>query len=85
MEMNMSGLKRFFTTIWGYWKKFGEFMGNVVGRVFLMLFYFTVALPFGLISRLFSDPLNIKGKARDAAWFERDTADPSLDSAYNQF
>jgi hypothetical protein len=59
----VEGIKKFFTTIWNAWKKVGEFIGNLVGRVFLMLFYITVVLPFGLALRLFGDPLRIGSKS----------------------
>lgn len=44
--------------IWHQWKRFGQWMGDNVARVLLIVFYFTVALPFGLIVRLTQDPLD---------------------------
>ena len=81
----MKSIIQFFKTIWHYWKKFGHFMGDVVGRVVLMLFYVTVALPFGLGVRLFGNPLNIGRKATQAGWVERAQADQSLVASRNQF
>ena len=75
----------FFTTIWAAWKKFGKFMGDLVGRVFLMLFYVTVALPFGLGVTLFGDPLKVKDKTQPVHWVERESPASTLESGYNQF
>lgn len=77
-------MKNFFSTIWRGWKAFGRFMGDLVGRVFLMLFYLTVALPFGLGVRLFGDPLDIKGK-KAPAWIARTTPEPTPKTAQQQF
>jgi hypothetical protein len=81
----MDGVKNFFSTIWKYWKKFGEFLGNVIGRVFLMLFYFTIVLPFGLLTRLFGDPLDIRDKMKIPTWRERTSPEPTIEASYNQF
>ncbi|HEC22484.1 MAG TPA: hypothetical protein ENI95_06165 [Chloroflexi bacterium] len=81
----MEGIKRFFSTIWSYWKKFGEFIGNVIGRIFLMLFYVTIVLPFGLLMRLFGDPLDIRDRAKRPRWRERTSPEATIEAAYNQF
>jgi hypothetical protein len=78
-------VKTFFSTLWKYWKKFGQFLGDLVGRGFLMLFYITIALPFGLGVRLFGDPLEIRQKDRPSAWKERTSPEPTIDASYNQF
>jgi hypothetical protein len=61
----MDWLRKF----WAGWKRFGEIMGNLVARLFLTLFYFTIFLPFGLGSRLAADFLGIKQK--NPRWFKR--------------
>jgi len=82
----MQGIKTFFATIWKYWKKFGEFIGNLIGRLFLMLFYVTIAIPFGLGTRLTGDPLHIKKKAiTNPAWHQREPQPTSVEASYNQF
>jgi len=50
-----------------------------------MIFYLTVALPFGVGVRLFGDPLDIKDKNKAASWIERKRHEPSLETARNQF
>lgn len=72
----MEFLKRF----WEGWKKFGHFMGDIIGRLVLTIFYFTIFLPFGLLTRLFSDRLDAKGN-KTAQWQKRQTADLTLDDA----
>ncbi len=81
----MEGIKKFFSTIWNAWKKVGEFIGNVIGRVFLMLFYITVVLPFGVALRLFGDPLRIGSKFKAPGWVVRDADDLTIEASYHQF
>lgn len=71
--------------IWDAWKRFGQFLGNVVARVLLTIFYFTVFVPFGLGVRLFSDPLMMKGRFEPPFWQPRKTGDGSLEEARRQF
>ena len=52
----MGLLKKF----WRGWMRFGHFMGDIVGRVVLTIFYFTIMLPFSVIVTLFCDPLDMK-------------------------
>ncbi|RPI86210.1 MAG: hypothetical protein EHM41_09280 [Chloroflexi bacterium] len=73
----MEKQNNFFQKIWQLWKKFGQVVGDIVGRVILTVFYFTVFLPFGLGVRLLSDPLDI-GSRRGAVWIDRTTTDLSL-------
>jgi hypothetical protein len=80
----METITRVLSTIWNAWKKVGRFIGDVVGRAFLMLFYFTIALPFGLGTRLFGDPLDIR-RGRPPAWVERVTPVATLDEGHRQF
>lgn len=81
----MDGIKQVLSKIWKAWKAFGEFIGNIVGRVFLMVFYLTIALPFGLVMRLFNDPLDIKERTKRPVWVERKSPEPTIDVAYKQF
>ncbi len=70
--------------IWKVWRAFGQFMADVVGRVVMLAFYFTLAAPFGLAMRLFSDPLKLK-TAEPPRWEPRDTETPTLDNAKRAF
>ena len=66
------------------WKRFtliAEIMGEVNGRVLVTAFYFTILVPFGLISKLLTDPLNRK---TPPSWIERQPLKRDLESARNQ-
>ena len=76
----MSFLKK----IWAGWKRFGHFMGDMLARVVLTIFYFTILLPFGLLTTLLGDPLNIRSKSKPS-WLKRETGDRSLTEARRQF
>ncbi len=65
--------------IWKKWQAFGRFIGDLVGRLVMTVFYFTIALPFGLAVRFLSDPLNLKpGKP---CWEPRESESPTLEDA----
>jgi hypothetical protein len=70
--------------IWEGWKAFGQFLGNMLARVVLTIFYFTVFVPFGLGVKLFSDPLQIKMQP-DSFWRPRSTGDQTLTESLRQF
>ncbi len=72
----MAYLRKF----WEVWKKFGQFMGDFIGRLVLTVFYFTVLLPFGLIVALFSDRLDTR-RFTHPAWLDRKTSDLTMKDA----
>ncbi len=72
----------FFKTSLSYWRGFGEFLGDMVGRFFLMAFYLTLAAPFGLIAQVTNDYLRLKQE--NAGWAERPEPDTSIDAGYSQ-
>ncbi|RME69820.1 MAG: hypothetical protein D6784_17765 [Chloroflexi bacterium] len=74
----------FLRKFWTKWKAFGRFLGNMIARVVLTLFYFTVFVPFGLGVRFFSDPLHIKSTP-DSFWRPRTTGDKTLDDTLRQY
>jgi hypothetical protein len=51
---------------WQAWKSIAHKIGNFQARVLLTLFYAVLVFPFGIVVRLFSDPLRIK--RRPAEW-----------------
>ena len=73
-------LKRF----WEGWKRFGQWMGDAIARIILTIFYFTIFLPFGLMARLFSDPLTLKPTGAEH-WVRRATADKTLEDVRSQY
>ncbi len=66
--------------IWNTWKRIGQFIGDIIARIVLTVFYFTLFVPFGLIVRIWGDPLSIKpdGPGR---WIDRSTRDNALPDA----
>jgi len=65
---------------WQAWKRFGQFMGDLIGRLVLTVFYFTLFMPFGLGVRLLGDPLAIRPRG-SAKWLERTTQGPTLEDS----
>lgn len=45
---------------WHSWKRIAHAIGNFQARVLLTIFYAVLVFPFGMVARLFSDPLRIK-------------------------
>jgi hypothetical protein len=70
--------------IWDGWQAFGRFLGNMVARVALSIFYFTVFVPFALGARWWSDPLQIK-TTPSKLWRERTTTEQTVAEAERQF
>lgn len=79
----METINDFITILGDYWKHFGDFLGEMIGRIFLMVFYITIMLPFGLGASLFGDLLDTK-KSHLPRWMERKSSDTSLDAALDQ-
>jgi hypothetical protein len=73
--------------IWTTWKRIARFIGDIIARVILSLFYFTLFVPFALGVRLFSDPLGAKAREEinPSWWLERATHDLTVDDARRQF
>lgn len=67
------------------WDRFGviaSVIADVQSWLIVTVFYYTILVPFGLISRLNSDPLRIKEPA--AGWLEREPIPQDIDSARQQ-
>lgn len=56
-------------------------IGDVQGRLIASLFYYTILVPFGIGSRLFTDPLRLKSSAQ---WLERPPVASTLEDAKKQ-
>jgi len=57
-------------------------VGEVQSYVITMLFYYTIFVPFALISRFFSDPLRLEDT--QPKWVKREPVGTDLDSARGQ-
>ena len=55
-------------TFWGTWKQIASAIGTFLARVVLTVIYAALILPFGLITRLFSDSL--RTKKRPTSWHD---------------
>ncbi len=66
--------------VWRVWKRVGQALGDLIGRVVLTVFYFTLFLPFGLGVRLLGDPLTIHPK-HHAKWLDRTSRDLHIEDA----
>jgi hypothetical protein len=65
---------------WAGWKRFGQFVGDLIGRLILTIFYFTIFLPFGLAMRFWADRLDIK-RSVHPGWQDRKTLDLTLEDS----
>lgn len=54
--------------VWQRWKRLARAVGTFQARILLTFFYAVIVLPFGVLARLFSDPLRIKH--RPTQWSE---------------
>lgn len=68
------------------WERFSinsALVADINGRFIATLFYWTVMVPFGLLSALFMDPL-MKKRSLDPAWREREAVAADMKSAKEQ-
>ncbi len=77
--------KNIFQKLWLGWKAFAFRMGNFQGRLILLLFYFTIVTPFGIINRFFRDPLCLKKPAGDSFWITLVTSEKEIKDARRQY
>jgi hypothetical protein len=70
--------------VWEAWKRFGQFIGDFIGRLVLTVFYFTLFMPFALGVRFFGDPLAMRPSSR-VKWVERTTHDLTLEDSRRLF
>lgn len=68
---------------WARWRIIGDVYGDFQARLFAVLFYFTIFVPFALIVRLLSDPLHLRRPP--TTWLKRAPVGSSLDEARRQF
>jgi len=71
--------------VWEAWKRIGQFIGDMIGRVVLTVFYFTLFVPFALGVRFFGDPLAMRPSSGGVKWVERTTHDLTLEDSRRLF
>ena len=69
--------------VWKKWKAFGELLGNIIARIVLTIFYFTVFVPFAIGAQLFNDHLGIKTIPANY-WQARSNQSETLEKAKSQ-
>lgn len=71
---------------WNGWKKIARKIGDFNARVILTIFYFILLMPFALLIKIFTDPLQIKKKTPQG-WHLREEKDdiPPIERAERQF
>lgn len=75
-------MRETFALAWDRFKIIGSIVGDIQSRFIATAFYYTIFIPFGLGTRLFSDPLHITPAA--PAWISRDPVENELDAAKRQ-
>ena len=69
------------------WARFGiitGIIGEIQGRIVVTAFYYTFLVPFGLGSRLLSDPLRVRSEHSQPQWLDRPPVTASLEDAREQ-
>ncbi|MFN8528634.1 MAG: hypothetical protein U0670_08500 [Anaerolineae bacterium] len=69
---------------WDRLKVITSIVGDIQGRLVSLLLYFTILVPFGLLSTLLSDPLHRKGANMQPKWMDRPPVENELDAAMRQ-
>ena len=75
----------FFRAAWQTWKTRAHDIGQFQSRLLLTVFYFTVFVPFAVLTRLMGDPLRLRKRTRDTDWRAWEARDSSIDAARRQF
>ena len=70
---------------WTRWRELSQKSADLMARVLLTVFYFTMMLPFGIVFGLFKDPLRIKQRPTGSYWIERKPTSETLADAQRQF
>lgn len=77
-------MRDIFSLAWARFNVITTIMGDVQGRLIATLFYYTILLPFGIGSRLFTDPLQQKVDVKERTWTERHALPTDIESAHKQ-
>ena len=69
---------------WKAWQRVAHWIGEKQAIVVYTVLYFAVIGPIALARRIFSDPLQLRGRQRTSFWMPRATVPASLDEARRQ-
>jgi hypothetical protein len=62
-----------------------KYINDFQSRLVITLTYFTVVVPFGLLVRVFKDPLRLRRRGRRSGWVPRPASTPNLKDVRRQF
>ena len=79
------GLKGRASHGWSRWRELSQKAADMQARVLLIVFYFTLMAPFGVVFGLLKDPLRIKSRPSGTYWVERKPSSETLADAQRQF
>jgi len=74
----------FLRTAWERWKKIARAIGVVQTRILMVVLYFVLVLPLGLVMRMRGDPLHLKDP-HGSNWTPHRHQDANLETARRQF
>ena len=78
--------KSFLRKIWDGWKKIARKIGDFNARVILTIFYLILLMPFALMVKAFTDPLEIKKNAKKGWQLKEENPDVTpMERAVRQF
>ena len=78
--------KSFLRKIWDGWKKIARKIGDFNARVILTIFYLILLMPFALMVKAFTDPLEIKKNAKTGWLLKEENPDVTpMERAVRQF
>ena len=69
---------------WKAWQRVAHWIGEKQAIVVYTVLYFAVIGPIALARRIFSDPLQLRGRQRTSFWMPRARVPVSLDEARRQ-
>ncbi len=76
---------RFLKPLWKKWLKIAHVIGNFQGQVILTIFYFVFVLPFGILGRIFSDPLRMRKQITKSNFQKWGHGKDTIDTARHQY
>lgn len=79
----MNTEKRMPQKFWEKWVKLTRMIADVVAHGVMAIFYFTIAIPFGLGVRFLRDPLNLKPSK--PCWILREKQGATVEDARRMY
>jgi hypothetical protein len=84
VSLTAAGPMSFLRATWDRWKKIAHAVGVVQTRLLLVVFYFIVVFPLGLVIRLTDDRLHLKPR-QGGNWTPARDEEQNLSTARRQF